>query len=58
MDTKIKIKQVHISKGDQQKMDKIGYYWTCQQRAEITSLLKEYQDIFLRDYKDMKGLVK
>lgn len=27
-------------------------------RAEIINLLEEYQDIFARDYKDLKGLVE
>ena len=40
-----------------QKQQKIGDYWSQAQRTQITNLLKEFQDVFARDYKDLKGLV-
>lgn len=58
MDAKIKIKEVNIAKDGQPKMARIGDYWSEQQTIEIVDLLKEYQDVFARDYKDLKGLVK
>ena len=58
MDTKIKIKEVNIAKDGQPKMARIGDYWSEKQRTEIVDLLKEYQDVFARDYKDLKGLVE
>ena len=39
-------------------MVKTGDYLSEQQTTEIVNLLKEYQDVFARDYKDLKGLVK
>ena len=38
-------------------MAKIGDYWSEEQTTEIVKLLKEFQDVFARDYKDLKGLV-
>ena len=42
MDTKIKIKEVNITKDGQPKMAKIDDYWSKQQTTEIVDLLKEY----------------
>ena len=39
-------------------MARIGDYWLEQQTTKIVDLLKEYQDVFARDYKDLKGLVE
>ena len=39
-------------------MARIGDYWSKQQTTEIVDLLKEYQDVFARDYKYLKGLVE
>ena len=58
MDANIKIKEVNIAKDGQPKMSRIGDYWSEQQTMEIVDLLKEYQDVFARDYKDLKGLVE
>ena len=58
MDANIKIKEVNIAKDGQPKMSRIGDYWSDQQTTEIADLLKEYQDVFARDYKDLKGLAK
>ena len=38
-------------------MEKIGDYWSEEQTTEIVHLLKEFQDVFARDYKYLKGLV-
>ena len=38
-------------------MAKIGDYWNEEQMTEIVNLLKEFQDVFARDYKDLKDLV-
>ena len=38
-------------------MAKIGDYWNEEQTLEIVNLLKEFQDVFAKDYKDIKGLV-
>ena len=58
MDAKIKIKEVNISNEGQPKIARIGDYCSNQQTIEIVDLLKEYQDVFARDYKDIKGLVE
>ena len=58
MDANIKIKEVNIAKEGKPKMARIGDYWSEQQMIEIVDLLKEYQDVFARDYKDLKGLVE
>ena len=54
---KIKTREVDISNDDRPKIEKIGDYWTEAQTTEIVNLLKEFQDVFARDYKDLKGLV-
>ena len=38
-------------------MAKKGDYWSEEQTTEIVNLLEEFQDVFTRDYKDLKGLV-
>ena len=38
-------------------MAKIVDYQSEEQTIEIVNLLKEFQDVFARDYKDLKGLV-
>ena len=38
-------------------MAKIGDYWREEKTTEIIDLLKEFQDVFARDYKDLKWLV-
>ena len=58
MDAKIKIKEINIAKEGPPKMSRIRDYWSEQQTTEIVDLLKEYQDVFARDYKDLKGLVE
>ena len=54
----IKTKETNISNDENLKLEKIGYYWTKEQIVEIVNLLKEYQDVFSKDYKDLKGLVQ
>ena len=39
-------------------MEHIGDYWNDEQIFEMVYLLKEFQDIFARDYKDLKILVQ
>ena len=39
-------------------MARIGDYWSEQQTTKIVDLLKEYQYVFARDYKYLKGLVE
>jgi hypothetical protein len=39
-------------------MERIGDYWSDKQTTKIVDLLREYQDVFSRDYKDLKGLVQ
>lgn len=58
MDVEIKTKEVDISINGHPRLAKIGDYWTKEQTVEIVNLLKEYQDVFARDYKDFKGLVQ
>ena len=58
MDAKIKIKEVNITKDGQHKMARISDYWSKLQTIKIVNFLKEYQDVFARVYKDLKGLVE
>ena len=58
LDAKVRTKEVDISNDDRPKIAKIGDYWNEQQTAEIVTLLREFQDVFARDYKDLKGLVQ
>ena len=58
MDAKVKTIEIDISNDNRPKMAKIGDYWSEEQTKEIVDLLKEFQDVFVRDYKDLKGLVK
>jgi hypothetical protein len=58
MDAEIKTKEFDISIDDRPKMARIGDYWSDKKTMEIVDLLKEYQDVFARDYKDLKGLVQ
>ena len=57
LDAKIKTKELDISNDDRPKMEKNGDYWNEEQTIEIVKLLKEFQDVFSRDYKYLKGLV-
>ena len=54
----MKTKEIDISNDDRPKLAKIGDYWNTQQTTEIVNLLREFQDVFARDYKDLKGLVQ
>ena len=38
-------------------MERIGDYWSKEKTTKIIDLLKEFQDVFSRYYKDLKGLV-
>ena len=57
LDTKVKTREVDISNDDRPKIAKNGDYWSEAQKTEITNLLKEFQDVFVIGYKDLKGLV-
>ena len=57
LDAKVETKEFDISNDDQPKMEKNGDYWSEEQTTEIVNLLKEFQDVFARAYKDLKGLV-
>ena len=57
LDAKVKIKEVDISNDDWPKIAKIGDNYTEAQTTEIMNLLKEFQDVFARDYTYLKGLV-
>ena len=58
MDAKFKLKEVDISNDDRPKMEKISDYWNREQTIKIINLLKEFQDVFPRYYKKLKGLVQ
>jgi len=36
----------------------IGDYWDIAQLANMSALLKEYQDVYAKDFRDMKGIIK
>ena len=57
MDVKVKTKEINISNDNTPKMARIGDYWSEEQTTKIVNLLKEFQYVFVRDYKDLKGLV-
>ena len=57
LDAKVKTRQVDISNDDRPKMAKIGDYWNEEQTTKAVNLLKEFQDVFARDYTDLKVLV-
>ena len=58
MNAEIKTREVEISNDDRPKIAKIRDYWSEEQFVDITNLLKEYRDVFVRDYKDLRGLVQ
>ena len=57
LDAKVKTKEFDISNDDRPKMEKIGDYRSEKQTTKILNLLKEFQDVFAREYKDLKGQV-
>ena len=57
MDSKIKTKEFDISNDERPKMARIGNYQSEEKMTEIVNLMKEFQDLFARDYKYIKGLV-
>ena len=58
MDAEIKTKEVDISIDNHTKFSKIGDYWKKEKTIEIMNLLKEYQDVFARYYKYLKGILQ
>ena len=57
MDAKVKTKEFDISNDERPKMARISDCWSEEQMFEIVNLLKEFQDVFASDYKDLKGIV-
>ena len=53
----MKTKEFDILNDDRPKMAKNGDYWSEEQTTKIVNLLKEFQDVFARDYKYLKCLV-
>jgi hypothetical protein len=58
MNVKLKTKDFNILNDDRPKMAQVGDYYTEKETTNIVYLLKEYQDVFDRDYKYLKGLVE
>ena len=58
MDANVKTIEIDISNDKRPKMARIDNCWSEEQTTKIVNLLKEFQDVFARDYKDLKGLVK
>ena len=55
---KLKSRKLTLPMKDNQKWLMIRDYWSNQQTTKIIDLLKEYKDVFARDYKYLKGLVE
>jgi hypothetical protein len=55
MNVEIKTKEFNISNDDRPKMARVGDYWSEKKTTDIVDLLREYQDVFSQDYKDLKG---
>ena len=53
----LKIKKVNIGSEDNPKFSNIGDYWDEEIVAKITDLLHEFQDLFLTNLREMKGIV-
>ena len=51
-------KRVYIATEGQPKVAIIGDYGLEQQATKIVNLLKEYQDVFSKYYKDIKGSIQ
>ena len=58
MDAEIKTKEVDIYIDDHPKLSNIRDYWIEEQITETVNLLKEYQDVFAKDYKYLKDIVQ
>ena len=58
MDVETQIKEVDISCDHWPKLRKIEDSWIKEKTIVIVNIIKEYQDVFVRDYKDLKGLVQ
>ena len=53
----LKIKKVNIGSEDNPKFANIGDYQDEETVAKITDLLQEFQDLFLKNFREMKGIV-
>jgi hypothetical protein len=58
MNVELNTKEFNISNVNRPKMARVGNYWMEKETFDIVDLLKEYQDVFARDYKYLKGLVE
>ena len=58
MNDELNTKAFNISNDDRPKMAQVGDYWTKKETCDIFDLLKEYQDVFAHEYKELKGLVE
>jgi hypothetical protein len=52
----IKIKKVNIGTEQTSKLANVGDYWDVATIEKIIELLHEYQDLFLTNFTDMKGI--
>lgn len=53
----LKTKQVNIGSKVQPKFTNIGGYWDEDTMDKVAELLREYQDLFLTNFYDLKGIV-
>ena len=53
----IKLQQVSIGSDTDPNMKNIGDYWDSSQLSNFFVLLQEYQDVFAKDFKEMKVIV-
>jgi hypothetical protein len=54
--TPIKVKKFNIGKKENPKMERIGDYWDEQTLERITELLREYSDLFLATFIEIKRI--
>jgi hypothetical protein len=52
----MKVKKVNIGIEENPKIASIGDYWDNQTVERITKLLREYSDLFLATFSEMKGV--
>jgi CTP:phosphocholine cytidylyltransferase-like protein len=52
----LKLHKVNIGSEDHPKIASIGDYWDEQTMTEIQALLHEYEDLFLKNFSELKGI--
>jgi hypothetical protein len=52
----LKLWKMNIESQDHLTMDFVGDYWDEQIMSGIEALLKEYEDLFLRSFTEIKGI--